>query len=157
MGRWIALAIITALIAPLLACAYPGMFRHPAGWGPAPKGKMLDGAYVGRASRGPVRAVVYVVIKHGRISRVRVVRHRCAVCGDAATIIPRRVIEYQSTRVDAVTGATVSSMTIMEAIQRAVDQAHLAWRKKHDLTPPHTPPVKKPAPSDHKRHRLDRG
>ncbi len=49
--------------------------------------------------------------------------HRTWKGGAAEGIIPRRIIETQSTRVDAVSGATMSSVAIMNAVEDAVRKA----------------------------------
>ena len=43
--------------------------------------------------------------------------------GEAEEAIPGSIIEQQSTKVDAVTGATISSTAIMNAVQDAVEKA----------------------------------
>jgi uncharacterized protein with FMN-binding domain len=43
--------------------------------------------------------------------------------GPAEEIIPARIIEKQSTNVDAVSGATMSSDAIMNAVQLAIERA----------------------------------
>jgi uncharacterized protein with FMN-binding domain len=43
--------------------------------------------------------------------------------GPAEEIIPARIIEKQSTNVDAVSGATMSSDAIMNAVQFAIEEA----------------------------------
>ena len=42
----------------------------------------------------------------------------------AELIIPGRIIEKQSTDVDAVSGATNSSHVIMNAVQKAIEKAY---------------------------------
>jgi hypothetical protein len=141
------------LILSILACSgcvTAQMLAPPPGWGDLAGKRVEDGVYLARAKRGPVEAVVQVEIKRGRLHRVRVIKHRCGVCGAAEVTIPRRIVDRQSTRVDAVTGATISSLTIMEAVQRAVDQARRAWLKKHrpgQTAPPAPKAPPKPRPA----------
>ena len=49
--------------------------------------------------------------------------HRTWKGGAAEGIIPHRIIETQSTKVDAVSGATTSSVAIMNAVEDAVRKA----------------------------------
>lgn len=127
----------------LSGCVTAQMLAPPARWGALSTDQVQDGVYLARAKRGPVEAVVQVQIKRHRLNKIRVIKLRCAVCSGAEVTIPRRILDRQSTRVDAVTGATISSLTIMEAVQHAVDQAHRAWLKKHQKTSP-TPAPKTP-------------
>lgn len=94
--------------------------------GPAPVGRMVDGAYQGAATKGPVKAVVEVTVKGGRIAEIELLHHRRWRGGIAEKTIPERIVAAQSTRVDAVTGATVSSDAIMQAVQNAVSKAAAA-------------------------------
>ncbi|MBU0514764.1 MAG: FMN-binding protein [Proteobacteria bacterium] len=129
----------------LSACMTAHLAAPPVRWGPLPFGQVLDGVYLAQARRGPVAAWVRVEIRRRQIARVTVIKLRCAVCRGAEVTIPRRIVDHQSTRVDAVTGATVSSLAIMEAVQNAVDQAHRAWLNKRHPGP--TPRPKRKAPA----------
>ncbi len=131
------LLILSSLL--LSACMTARLAAPPVRWGPLPTGQVLDGVYLAQARRGPVAAWVRVEIRRHQFRQVQVIRLRCAVCRSAEVTIPRRIVDQQSTRVDAVTGATVSSLAIMEAVQNAVDQAHRAWLKKHHPGPPPRP------------------
>ena len=82
-----------------------------------------DGVYYGEASSGLVKAWVRVTVLRGQIATIDVMDTTGWRSGEAAAAIPRRIIEAQSTDVDAVTGATATSWAIMGAVQRAVDQA----------------------------------
>ena len=97
----------------------------PAYRGKIDSGKVTDGTFQGKHWRGPNRAVVEVTITNGRIENIRLLKHTASWKGKRAeeTVI-KRIIDKQSTRVDAVTGATSSSDVIMNAIQRAIDKAH---------------------------------
>ena len=54
---------------------------------------------------------------------IELLKHRTWRGGAAAKAIPNRIIQAQSTKVDAVTGATISSRAIMKAVQDAVGKA----------------------------------
>jgi len=96
---------------------------------PAPKGGpfnsdfVTDGVYEGSATIWPVKAVVKVAIENKRIARINILEHRTMLGGPAEEIIPARIIEKQSTNVDAVSGATMSSDAIMNAVQLAIERA----------------------------------
>jgi uncharacterized protein with FMN-binding domain len=81
--------------------------------------KLVDGLYDGSYRKGPVKAVVSVTIKHQRLSSIRLIEHITWKGKEAEAVIPDRIIKEQSTRVDAVTGATISSHVIMHAVQNA--------------------------------------
>jgi uncharacterized protein with FMN-binding domain len=87
--------------------------------------KLMDGVYEGSYRSLPNSAVVKVTIAEGRVVNVELVKHFASWKGKKATeVIPRRIVSEQSTRVDAVTGATNSSRVIMNAVQRAVEKAY---------------------------------
>jgi len=93
--------------------------------GPLVDQQLRDGVYEGSYSNGPNSAVVKVTIAESRIEAVELVRHFASWKGNRAnTVIPQRIIEEQSTRVDAVSGATNSSIVIMNAAQKAIEQAY---------------------------------
>ena len=86
---------------------------------------LTDGVYKGRFRNGPNSAVVEVTILRNRIENVELVRHFSSWKGGRANkIIPQRIMAQQSTRVDAVTGATNSSIVIMNAAQKAIEKAY---------------------------------
>ena len=91
--------------------------------GPLPREGLVDGVYRGSAWSGPVRAVVDVVVEDQRIRDVVLVHHNTWWGRRAEEPIPRAIVEQQSTRVDAVSGATISSTAIMNAAQEAVAKA----------------------------------
>ncbi len=87
--------------------------------------KLRDGVYEGSYSNGPNSASVKVTITGNRIEAVELLRHFASWKGNKAnTLIPQRIVAEQSTRVDAVSGATNSSIVIMNAAQKAVEKAY---------------------------------
>lgn len=87
--------------------------------------KLMDGVYEGSYRSLPNSAVVKVTIAKGRIENIELVKHFASWKGKKVTeVIPRRIVSEQSTRVDAVTGATNSSRVIMNAVQKAVEKAY---------------------------------
>jgi uncharacterized protein with FMN-binding domain len=114
----LALPMLASLL--LIACATA---RPPVPLGPVPQSGLNDGVYQGRAEMFPCMAEVEIVILDHRITDVKVVKERSGLGGKAKQIIPGRIVQAQSTSVDAVSGATRSSRVIMEAVQNALDKA----------------------------------
>jgi uncharacterized protein with FMN-binding domain len=81
-----------------------------------------DGTYRGRFDGGLVKATVDVLMAGGRIEKVTIVSHRCGR-GKPAERIVDDVVRSQSLDVDAVSGATRSSMVILKAIETALTPA----------------------------------
>ena len=63
---------------------------------------------------------VKVVVRRGRIVVVKIVRHRENRALSSLTVIPGRIVRDQSTKVDAVTRATITSNAIMRAAHEAL-------------------------------------
>ena len=86
---------------------------------------LKDGVYEGKYRKGINKAVVKVTITDGRIAEIELVKHTASCIGKKANeIIPQRIVEQQSTRIDAVSGATNSSRVIMNAVQMAIEKAY---------------------------------
>jgi uncharacterized protein with FMN-binding domain len=100
--------------------------KTPLLGGPVAHAKLIDGVYEGRAQGGLNSAVVSVTIQDQKIVKIDIVKHSAWKGKKAEPIIPQRIIDQQSTTVDAVTGATNSSKVIMNAVQNAVEQAYQA-------------------------------
>ena len=85
-------------------------------------GTIEDGIYRGEYSfaKTPVKAIVDVNVQDHTISEITIVKHRCSPIGKKGEKIIQAVIEQQSLDVDAVSGATASSKTILMAIQNAL-------------------------------------
>ena len=112
------ITIIGMFLALIIGCAATQIVG-----GPIPPNSLKDGVYDGEATDGPVKATVKVTIQNQKIATIELVEHRTWRGGAAENIIPARIIEEQSTRVDAVSGATVSSRAIMNAVETAVRKA----------------------------------
>jgi len=116
------LAAVIALLAVgivLPGCASPQMAR-----GPVLSKNLADGVYRATSFQFPNRAVVEVTIEKQRVEAVRVVSHWAGMGYKAEGPVSQRIVEKQSTQVDAVTGATNSSQTIMKAAQKAIEKAY---------------------------------
>lgn len=92
--------------------------------GPIPHATLIDGAYDGTAGNGPFKVKARVTISNQKITDIDLIEHRTWKGGAAEGIIPDRIIERQSTRVDAVSGASMSSVAIMNAVEDAVRKAN---------------------------------
>jgi len=92
--------------------------------GPVDPAKLADGTYEGSDRGGPNKAVVEVTIKDNAIVHIKIVQHQAWRGMKAEETIVERIIAQQSTRVDAVSGATNSSRVIMNAVQRAIEKAY---------------------------------
>jgi NosR/NirI family transcriptional regulator, nitrous oxide reductase regulator len=94
-----------------------------AGVAAAEDAKTPDGIYTATAKgyKGPV--TIRVGVKNGRIYGVRVSRHREDRPRNAIKGIPKRIVATQSTEVDVVTHASVTSRAIMKATREALASA----------------------------------
>lgn len=83
-----------------------------------------DGKYLGK-SRGITGVKVEVTVKRGRIVKIEILKARGfpKYKKKALKEIPGRIIKAQSLKVDAVTGATKSSRSIIEAVRNALEKA----------------------------------
>ena len=116
-------AIAALLVA--LSMALGGCKMAPIIGGPLEGPKLADGVYTGSSRNGPNKAEVRVTVRGGRIAEVELVKHFASSRGHKAdAVIPRRIVERQSTDVDAVSGATNSSRVIMNAAHEALQGVH---------------------------------
>lgn len=111
------------LIAIITILVY-GYTKTPVIGGSIDNEKLKDGIYEGNYTGWPVGASVLVTIRDKRIVNIEVVKHSTWRGKKAESIIPGRIIESQSTRVDALTGATKSSNVIMNAVEIAIKGAY---------------------------------
>lgn len=105
------------VLAVLVGCATTAAVHR----GPVEKTRLHDGIFNGEYSKFPVKAEVEVQIKNNKILSVNILKHRTCRGKKAEGIIPGRIVQAQSTDVDIVSGATYSSLAIMNAAQRAID------------------------------------
>ena len=104
----------------LLAILFAGCAATPIIGGPLEQRKLKAGTYEGVYRGGPNEVVVMVTIEDNRIVGIEMVEHWELMGKKAESLTLKRILEQQSTRVDAVSGATNSSLVIMNAVQRAV-------------------------------------
>lgn len=126
------LASVLAVVSLLCAtCARVSTNERPI----AVSGPWTDGTYEGQARIFPNKARVRVTVEDGRIADVQVLSHFASWIGKRAEkMIPGRIIEAQSARVDAVTGATNSSRVLMAAVEDAVGKARVAAPQRRGLS-----------------------
>lgn len=108
MKKLLALLLALMLCMPALAFADDGEFQ---------------GEETGK--NGPV--VVNVKIEDGKIAEVSVTEHAetPGIADPALEAVPQAIVESNSLAVDAVTGATVTSVAIVEAVREALVKANL--------------------------------
>ncbi|MBO1263566.1 FMN-binding protein [Proteiniclasticum sp. SCR006] len=78
-----------------------------------------DGSYVGEYSVFPVHVKVEVLMKDHEISDIVILEHDHGKGADAEAITDT-ILEQQSLDVDAVSGATYSSLVIIKAVEDAL-------------------------------------
>ena len=120
VNRPIGLGIAFLLLSILLA----GCAATPMIGGPLEQKNLKAGTYEGVYMGGPNKVVVMVTIEDNRIVHIEMVEHWELKGKKAESLTVKRIMEQQSTRVDAVSGATNSSLVIMNAVQRAVEKAY---------------------------------
>lgn len=120
MAGWflLAFAIMFAMLFVSVSCR-----TYEAAGGPARNGRLADGTYRGSARYWPVRVEVDVTIEDEIITDIRLIRHRRGWGEKAEGPTIERILREQSTDVDAVTGATGSSVAIMNAVEDALTKA----------------------------------
>jgi uncharacterized protein with FMN-binding domain len=114
IARKIAICLACAAMATLIAsCAKTAA----AQWN--------DGAYPGKAEGVHGEIDLTVTVQKGKIVKIEVTKqNEAAGVSDAAfERVPREIIEKQTTRVDAVSGASLSSKAIMAAAEDALNKA----------------------------------
>lgn len=80
---------------------------------------VADGVYVGEYDVDFVYAKVEVTVQHGVITNIDILEHKNGR-GKPAEIVVDRIIEEQKIDVDAVSGATNSSIVIKKAVENAL-------------------------------------
>lgn len=110
IGKTMAALAVAALFSGTLAAATPAL---------------KDGTYTGTGSGRNGEITVELTVKAGKLATVNVVRHgETAGISDAALArVPAEIVAQQSTAVDAVTGATMTSEGIKAAVADAIRRA----------------------------------
>jgi len=81
-----------------------------------------DGIYRGSydLSGTPVNVILDVTIQNHKITKIEIVKHSCSPIGKKAEKIIDQIIAVQSLDVDAISGATASSKSIIKAVEDAL-------------------------------------
>lgn len=80
-----------------------------------------DGEYEGHSEMGPVIVDVLVKVKEGKIQDIELLRHSNGLGSDANSIVDD-IVEKNTYDVDTISGATVSSMIIINAVNNALQK-----------------------------------
>jgi len=114
---------VIALMVPLFHLCISGCSAPKMIGGPIQKNILTDGVYEGEARNGPVKVVAEVTIQDQHIIKINLFKHSNWKGEAAEEPVLIRIVEEQSTKVDAVSGATMSSVTIMNAVEDAINKA----------------------------------
>jgi uncharacterized protein with FMN-binding domain len=115
---------MTRIIVTLVLVA--GCAPVAARGGPIDASRLSDGTYTGSAKHIDA-ATAQVTVRDHRVTDVKLVSFFASPVGQKARdVIPRRIVEQQSTRVDVVSGATEASDVIMNAADEAVRKSYAA-------------------------------
>ena len=83
--------------------------------------KVEGGTYEGHSELGPVIVDVKVTVKKGKIEEIEIVNHQNGL-GQSANVIVDEMVDKNTYDVDAVSGATVSSEIIMNAVNNSLQK-----------------------------------
>ena len=78
-----------------------------------------DGTYQGKSSVGPVKVTAEVTVLNGKIETAELLQHRNGM-GQDAEALPWLMEKFETWDVDCVSGATISSQAIRQAVNRAL-------------------------------------
>ena len=78
-----------------------------------------DGKYIGEFDADVISAKVEVEVKDKKISNINLIEHKTDR-GAPAEVIPQKVVDSQTLKVDVISGATNSSKVILKAIENAL-------------------------------------
>lgn len=94
---------------------------------------VADGVYTGACDTGVVNAQVSVTVKDHTMTDITLIRHDNGR-GAPAEVILDRMLQAQSTAVDAVSGATCSSKVLHKSVENALAQGVLPATDPPELT-----------------------
>ena len=112
------------IILLLIVHVFTGCSTAPVIGGQFDNDRLVDGLYEGSYKHGANYARVEVTIKYRKIIGASIIEHKAWKGKKAEEPILKRIVEKQSTAVDAVSGATNSSNVIMNAVHLALQKAH---------------------------------
>lgn len=107
------------MVLSLGACAKPAEEEKPAGNAYTP------GTYTQEVSGRNGKMVIDVTFTEDKIEKVEIVSEKetKSIAKVAMDRIPSQIVEHQTTNVDTVTGATITSYAIVSAVKNAVKEA----------------------------------
>ena len=88
---------------------------------PTDVSEVAAGTYEGHSELGPVIVDVKVTVRNGIMTEVEIIKHQNGL-GNAANTITRDMVDKNTYDVDAISGATVSSEVIMNAVNNALQK-----------------------------------
>lgn len=88
--------------------------------GPVNLDTVTDGEYIGICQNKIMLAVVRVVVKQHEITNIEILDHKASYMEQAKQIAANVCCE-QSLEVDAVSGVTLTSITVLKAIENALE------------------------------------
>lgn len=83
---------------------------------------LSDGSYNGSYNSGRWSNKLKVTVKDGKITEIQVVKDVTFPESECTVELFKKVIEKQSTKVDAVSGATVTSKAYLKSIENALNK-----------------------------------
>lgn len=86
-----------------------------------------DGVYVGEYDVDFIYAKVEVTVQNGAVTNIDILEHKNGR-GKPAEVVVDRIIEQQKIDIDAVSGATNSSVVLKKAVENALKGAAMARR-----------------------------
>ncbi len=121
-------SLLSVMLAVVLACLMPLMALADA--------MPADGVYEGSANGMGGAVKVAVTVSGGKITAVEIVEHSetAGVSDPAIEQMPAKIIDAQSTDVDAVAGATVTSEAIKEAVKAALSGEETQEKAELEIT-----------------------
>ncbi len=81
--------------------------------------ELADGSYLGEFGQRPVMASVRASVSNGYLDDITLLQHEHGRGSDGEAVV-QRVLAEQSLDVDAISGATISSLVILKAIEVAL-------------------------------------
>ncbi|HSQ62891.1 MAG TPA: FMN-binding protein [Polyangiaceae bacterium] len=110
----------------LLVLLVGGCAPLAARGGPIDARRLNDGVFTGSAGHID-KATVSLTVQDHRVTSVTLESFFASPVGQKARdVIPQRIVERQSTKVDVVSGATEASHVIMNAADEAVKKSYAA-------------------------------
>lgn len=121
-------SLLSVVLAVVLACLMPLMALADA--------MPADGVYEGSANGMGGAVKVAVTVSGGKITAVEVVEHSetAGISDPAIEQMPAKIVDAQSTDVDAVAGATVTSEAIKEAVKAALSGEETQEKAELEIT-----------------------